>query len=475
MKGTTGASQRRGEGHWREGKGAAPPVDTAVMGNTCHGKAKVEEEELAPPNIIKTFGLDGDPSDHKEPSAVIQWEERQQELNREVMEKMREEFYNRPDNFILNLLIASVQFYANYNKEKMEIRNHIRDREMAFNRKLEASKRKVLFMGGHEEISGTHVLYQPKEHPYMEVPTPLQFFVVHDNIDLYPESSYEELQERQYTDLDGPGYRFCTEYSKRHPGYVRLRCVDIIPGVTRSNTYEDIYGFLKPVDESEPDPVVDPRPLRRASLTSNTHSEHLPNGVLPQGRQSLYFDFEESDDEEVHGGTPTSLSPSSPKVQNNPLPSHLKARRPSGVLPHSYPNSNQLSHLINAMKAVAMTNEDSDDPPDGDVDHKPPPRRRSLSERRPSGVFPRVGPDMKRFRLTSPHTDTTDSRGLMARRLTSVEEEEEEDEEEDEDEDHEEDENANHLSHANGPAGLIPGETLEEVKEEEEEEEFDGE
>ncbi|KAG0725353.1 hypothetical protein GWK47_038739 [Chionoecetes opilio] len=182
--------------------------------HNCHcGKMGADHKVLS-------SGLDGDPTEHREPSAVIQWEERQQELNQEVMEKMREEFHNRPDNFILNLLVASVQFYSNYNREKAEIRNHIRDREMAFDRKLEPSKRKVLFMGGHEEISGTHVLYQPKEHPYMEVPTPLQFFVVHDNIDLYAESQYEELQKRQYTDLDGPGYRFCTEYSNRHKGTV---------------------------------------------------------------------------------------------------------------------------------------------------------------------------------------------------------------------------------------------------------------
>ncbi|XP_045107652.1 uncharacterized protein LOC123502570 [Portunus trituberculatus] len=428
------------------------------MGNACHGKAKgTDDYDLPPPNIITTFGLDGDPTDHKEPSAVIQWEKRQQELNQEVMEKMREEFHNRPDNFILNLLISSVQFYSNYNREKAEIRNHIRDREIAFDRKLEASKRKVLYMGGHEEISGTHVLYQPREHPYMEVPTPLQFFLVHDNIDLYPETQYEELQERQYTDLDGPGYRFCTEYSNRHPGYVRLRCVDIIPGVTRSNTYEDIYGFLKPVDESERDPVVDPRPLRRASLTSQTPNGQLPNGALPNGRHSLYSDFEESDDEEAHRRSPPT-SPESPV--SNPLPAQLKARRPSGVLPHSYPESGQLSQLITAMRAVA--NGENKSLPNGDVGHAAP-RRRSLSERRPSGVFPRVGPEMRRLRLTSAQTDTTDSRALLARRLTLVEEEEEDEEE------YEIRENGDTSSSSSdtGPAGLEPGEVLEEVEEEE--------
>ncbi|MPC14222.1 hypothetical protein E2C01_006982 [Portunus trituberculatus] len=322
---------------------------------------------------------------------------------------------------------------------------------------LEASKRKVLYMGGHEEISGTHVLYQPREHPYMEVPTPLQFFLVHDNIDLYPETQYEELQERQYTDLDGPGYRFCTEYSNRHPGYVRLRCVDIIPGVTRSNTYEDIYGFLKPVDESERDPVVDPRPLRRASLTSQTPNGQLPNGALPNGRHSLYSDFEESDDEEAHRRSPPT-SPESPV--SNPLPAQLKARRPSGVLPHSYPESGQLSQLITAMRAVA--NGENKSLPNGDVGHAAP-RRRSLSERRPSGVFPRVGPEMRRLRLTSAQTDTTDSRALLARRLTLVEEEEEDEEE------YEIRENGDTSSSSSdtGPAGLEPGEVLEEVEEEE--------
>lgn len=60
--------------------------------------------------------LDGESLGDGEVSPVIQWERRQQELNEEVMEKMRDEFTHRPDNFILNLLIASVQFYANYDK-----------------------------------------------------------------------------------------------------------------------------------------------------------------------------------------------------------------------------------------------------------------------------------------------------------------------------------------------------------------------
>ncbi|XP_050730698.1 uncharacterized protein LOC127005656 [Eriocheir sinensis] len=427
------------------------------MGNTCRGKVKTKEfEAVSEPTFKARSALDGESLGDGEVSPVIRWEQRQQELNEEVMEKMRDEFTHRPDNFILNLLVASVQFYANYDKEKIEIRKYIRDRELAFDRKLEQSKRKVIFNGGHEEISGTHVLYQPRGEPYMEMPTPLQFYIVHDNVDLYPEFEYEELQKRHYADLDGPGYRFCSEYSKRHPGYVRLRCVDIIPGVTRSNTYEDIYGFLRPLDESEFDPMVDPRPLRRSSLT---------NGSL-LGHPTHYSDFEESDDEEARKRSPTL---NGPRMANGAIP-NLKQRRSSGLLPNGYPNGGQLGQLITAMRALAKDNEGGDELPNGDVGEGERPRRRSLSERRPSGLFPRVGPEMKRLRLTSSNADATDSRAMAARRLTLVEEEGEEDEEEDSDEE----ENMEEESNPSGPFGLNPGEALEEVKEEEEEMQVSG-
>lgn len=49
-------------------------------------------------------------------SAVVQWEERQKELNQLVFNKMKEDFHNRPDNFLLNLLVVSIQFYKNFGK-----------------------------------------------------------------------------------------------------------------------------------------------------------------------------------------------------------------------------------------------------------------------------------------------------------------------------------------------------------------------
>lgn len=46
----------------------------------------------------------------------------------------------------------------------------------------------------------------------------LQIYVVQDNVEVYAEDQYEELQKRNYADVDGPAYRFCTEPSQRHKG-----------------------------------------------------------------------------------------------------------------------------------------------------------------------------------------------------------------------------------------------------------------
>lgn len=235
--------------------------------------------------------------------------------------------------------------------------------------------------------------------------------------------------------------------------------MDIIPGVTRSNTYEDIYGYLKPLDESEPDPMMDPRPLRRTSLTNGTLGGQLPNADQPLQRPSFSSEFEDSDDEAppAKSSLLNGTANGGPRGINTPMPAYSEARRPSGVLPNGYPSSGQLGQLISAMRALEKSNKQSNDiVPNGDVGNYNRPRRRSLSERRPSGLFPRMGPEMKRFRLTTLNADTTDSRTL-ARRLTCVEEEDEEDSEESEEYSDSE------LS------GLSPGEVLEEVKEDEEE------
>lgn len=58
-------------------------------------------------------------------------------------------------------------------------------------------------------------------------------------------------------------------------GYVRLRCVDLIKGVTRHNTYENIYRSLPPLDEAEFDPMLDPRPLHKSGDDEETSKDKI--------------------------------------------------------------------------------------------------------------------------------------------------------------------------------------------------------
>ncbi|XP_071550319.1 uncharacterized protein [Panulirus ornatus] len=349
-------------------------------------------------------------------SAVVQWEQRQKELNLLVLNRMRDDFHNRPDNFLLNLLVVSIQFYKNFGKEKADISNHIRDREQALGRKLTSSKRKIIYLGGFEEISGTHILYQPKMELYMELPTPLQIYVVQDNVEVYAEDQYEELQKRNYADVDGPAYRFCTETSQRHKGYVRLRCADIIPGVSRHNTYEDIYGYMKPSDESLPDPVVDVRPLRRNSQALYSDDDDpIPKRMDRSYMRSISSEFEDTDDDDE-------------PIHNLPPSKMLSARRPSGVLPERYPTG-KLKESINVIRSGAEGHLQNGYPGARMSDEMSRPR--ILRERRPSGVFPKVGPNMERLQLASKQQHLVNSNGMAAviQKLARVEEGSEEEEE----------------------------------------------
>ncbi|KAK8735890.1 hypothetical protein OTU49_005103, partial [Cherax quadricarinatus] len=386
--------------------------DLLGMGNSCRKgehRSSIDSDDVT--HIKGTLSEVVDAGESN--SLVVQWENRQKELNVLVMEKLREDFHNRPDNFLLNLLVVSLQFYKNFGKEKADISNHIRDRELALDRKLSPSKKKIIYLGGCEEISGRHVLYQPSNEQYMELPAPLQIYVVQDNVEVYSEDQYEELQKRDYADVDGPAYRFCSEASQRHKGYVRLRCADIIPGMSRHNTYEDIYSFMKPTDESMPDPIVDLRPLRR-----NSQAVTLKEGDCLDSfahKDSMLSDFEDSDSDE----------PASP-----PSSTKLYARRPSGVLPEHYPTG-KLKDKINKLKE-GRDEYVQNGYPGARTGSPILSRKNNLTERRPSGVFPKVGPEMERLRLSSTQRqmmNTSEGMAEVIRKLARVEEDSEDEEE----------------------------------------------
>lgn len=202
-------------------------------------------------------------------------------------------------------------------------------------------------------------------------------------------------------------------------GYVRLRCADIIPGVSRHNTYEDIYGYMKPSDESLPDPVVDIRPLRRNSqLVSSDDDDPIPKRMDRFNfTRSISSEFEDTDDDD--------------EPINPPPLRMLSARRPSGVLPEHYPTG-KLKESMNRIRSVAEGHLQNGYP-GARITEEMPSRPRNLKERRPSGVFPKVGPNMERLQLASKqqHLVSIDN-GLVAvmQKLARVEEDSEEEEEE---------------------------------------------
>lgn len=101
-------------------------------------------------------------------------------------------------------------------------------------------------------------------------------------------------------------------------GYVRLRSLDIIDGLTRHNTYEDIYRDIPPIAEDELDPFIDPRPRRLSS--------QIDENLQPGNDESNDADEDDPVFAEYSGKS--------------------KERRPSGVLPRSYDDLKSLRSKV---------------------------------------------------------------------------------------------------------------------------------
>lgn len=214
-------------------------------------------------------------------------------------------------------------------------------------------------------------------------------------------------------------------------GYVRLRCADIIPGVSRNNTYEDIYAFMPPVDETKPDPVVDMRPLRRSSVVSPDEDDLSPTRHEARHFLQQVSSIEEGGEDEEEKEDKDSEEEDNFDEEPMRPPTHLMGRRPSGILPLNYPTGrlskqNPPKRPNGIIKTGLMT-------PKAPPDPKPGPRL--LTERRPSGVFPKMNPNMDRLKITSEQHRKLQSSGdnfsALKRILAGIEEGNEEEEDED--------------------------------------------
>ncbi|XP_064110879.1 uncharacterized protein LOC135218481 [Macrobrachium nipponense] len=194
-------------------------------------------------------------------SLVERWEAWQLSVHSEVLQKMREDYIYRPNSFLLNLLTLSLQFYKNFPREKPSIFKYMRDRESVLGENLSQFRRHVLYTNGYEEICGSHILYFPEDDPYPELCN-RQVYIVQENIEVYPEDMFEELQ-RAEKDSDETVFRFCSESSRKHVGYVRLRSID---ACREPSSHDDIYGEL------HLDPSLSPRGTSRDSGIS-VHGE----------------------------------------------------------------------------------------------------------------------------------------------------------------------------------------------------------
>ncbi|CAL4221920.1 unnamed protein product, partial [Meganyctiphanes norvegica] len=275
---------------------------------------------------------------------------------------------------------------------------------------------------------------------YSKISYALAVYVVHDNVEVYPDERFEELQQIQYNNPDGPAYRFCAELSKRHMGYIRLRTVDIIRGVSRNNIYEEIYSCLPITDENKPDPIVDPRPLRRvASFKEQDYADdedeedeeddndfqEIPSHY--RNRITEKETIQEDEEDEVPDMEDAPRIVAKPRAERRPsgvMPEHIEQLRASYMKTRDEANKNLKEKQ--SLKGKQDKNKVKFNPPQNTQKDQGP-----NMGRRGSGtmVFPKMGPSMNKMKVVL-RTEMSE----LFKKLDGIEEESEEESDEDKNE-----------------------------------------
>lgn len=202
------------------------------------------------------------------------------------LEKIRKTLNQELENFLLNNILLSVQFFENFEREVKNLRdNPVSESDAERNRTLAEHQRHCVSPDRLYEAVGRHVMFRPadgdRSETYELLHSP-RLLVVQDNVEVV--ASRDEAVYS--TVLETPSYRFTMETATdHHPGYMKIRAEECMLPHKRRATYETIkdedegvYTHIPSDSPNEPDSARNT--VQEQDVETDNNSSPLATGDL---------------------------------------------------------------------------------------------------------------------------------------------------------------------------------------------------
>ncbi|KAF0292101.1 Protein mab-21-like 3 [Amphibalanus amphitrite] len=170
----------------------------------------------------------------------------------EALRLLRDEFKRRPTVFLISQILMSVQFFKNFNRDKLRILQLKEEKEEELNRALQKDKKSAAYLGSPYEVIGEVMAYCRRDGDEPCLGHDLEYLIMHDSIAVRTPSDELSPEEEART------YQFIMQRC-RSEGYTRLRQTGRIPAPTihrsrRSDIKSREWSHQSPLKESETEP-----------------------------------------------------------------------------------------------------------------------------------------------------------------------------------------------------------------------------
>ncbi|XP_043188106.1 uncharacterized protein LOC122363198 [Amphibalanus amphitrite] len=170
----------------------------------------------------------------------------------EALRLLRDEFKRRPTVFLISQILMSVQFFKNFNRDKLRILQLKEEKEEELNRALQKDKKSAAYLGSPYEVIGEVMAYCRRDGDEPCLGHDLEYLIMHDSIAVRTPSDELSPEEEART------YQFIMQRC-RSEGYTRLRQTGRIPAPTiHRSRLSDIksreWSHQSPLKESETEP-----------------------------------------------------------------------------------------------------------------------------------------------------------------------------------------------------------------------------
>jgi len=324
----------------------------------------------------------------QEEGPKINWDALEKETQALNLSHLREDFQKNPDQFLINLILMSVQFFKHFEKDKEGMLINRDTLKKEFDERIVDLKKNSILWDGYFSKIQEYVSFQEEESGTFD-PSPLEAlqgqecFFCYNNIDTNRHEEYHSLRDgsSQYSQLDNPIYRVCLEPAN-HSGFVKLRCVDDPSMFTPRQT-----SSTESLDDEDEDDELDEE--EEINLNHNVHHSKPSNEdvqVRPKGigfnplvnkvsfQSEVFIEEEEEEDEEDDGPTLDFMNALASKIDNQ---NYLvnKPPTPTGEAPNMFqPNFKPKVFQPSAQEEAKVI--------------QPGSNTKKQFERRPSGVMP---------------------------------------------------------------------------------------